>query len=155
MEDTDHELDREANYKDSDATPTGFRLVDVELLTMAISHTRCEECKDGKLSLTEDETQRAGLMTSFYIQCDKCKHMIHLSSSKKQTPRGMSYEVNRRSVYTTASLGLGHKGLSQFCGFMNMPPPVHHDSYQMHLKQISQASIALMLNRICNQLLHA
>ena len=25
---------------------------------------------------------------------------------------------------------------------MNMPPPVHHDLYQMHLKQISQASIA-------------
>lgn len=23
-----------------------------------------------------------------------------------------------------------------------MPPPVHHDSYQMHLKQISQASVA-------------
>ena len=67
MEDTDHELDREANDKDSDAVPTGFRLVDVELLTMAISHTRCKECKDGKLSLTEDETQRAGLMTSFYI----------------------------------------------------------------------------------------
>ena len=80
-------------------------------------------------------------MTSFYIQCDNCKHMIHLPSSKKRTPRGLSYEVNWRSVYAAASLGLGHKGLSQFCGFLNMPPPVHHDSYQIHLKQISEASI--------------
>lgn len=46
----------------------------------------------------------AGLMTSLYIQCDSCKHMIHLPSSKKRTPRGMSYEVNRRSVYASASL---------------------------------------------------
>ena len=44
-------------------------------------------------------------------------------------------------MYAAASLGLGHKGLSQFCGFLNMPPPVHHDSYQIHLKQISEASI--------------
>ena len=53
----------------------------------------------------------------------------------------MSYEVNRRSVYASASLGIGHKGLSKFCAFLNMPPPVRHDSYQMHLKQISQASV--------------
>ena len=142
MDDTDHELDGESGNKDSDATPTGFRLIDVELLTMAISHTRCAQCKEGKLSLTEDETQKAGLMTSLYIQCNKCKNMIHLPTSKKRTPRGLSYEVNRRSVYAAASLGLGHKGLSQFCAFLNMPLLVHHDSYQMHLKQISEASVA-------------
>ena len=53
----------------------------------------------------------------------------------------MSYEVNKRSVYAAASLGLGHKGLTQFCAFLNLPPPVHHDSYQMHLKQISEARV--------------
>lgn len=68
--------------------------------------------------------------------------MIHIPTFKKWTPREMSYEVNRRSVYAAASLGLGHKGHSQFCAFLNMPPPVHHDSYQMHLKQISEASVA-------------
>lgn len=141
---TDHELsDNETGDKDSDADPTGFRLIDMEFLAKAISHTRCEECKSGKLSLTEDETQRAGLMSSLYIQCGDCKHMINVPTSKKRTPRGMSYEVNRRSVYAAASLGLGHKGLSQFCAFLNMPPPIHHDSYQMHLKQISQASVDL------------
>ena len=81
LEDSDHELDCGANNKDSDASPTGFMLADVGHLTMAISHTRCEQCKDDKLSLTEGETQRAGLMTSFYIQCHNCKHMIHLPSS--------------------------------------------------------------------------
>ena len=140
---TDHELDNETEDKDSDANPIGYRIIDMEFLTMAISHTRCEQCKSGKLSLTEDETQRAGLMSSLYIQCNDCKHMIHVPTSKKRVPRGMSYEINRRSVYAAASLGLGHKGLSQFCAFMNMPPPIHHDSYQMHLKQISQASVDL------------
>ena len=82
---------------------------------------------------------KAGLMTSLYIQCDKCKNMIHIPISKKPTPRGMSYELNG-SVYTAVLLG--HKGLSLFCAFFNVPPPVHHDSYQMHLKQISEASVA-------------
>ena len=50
MDDTDHELDGESANEDSDATPTGFRLIDVEILTMAISHTQCEQCKDGRLS---------------------------------------------------------------------------------------------------------
>ena len=54
----------------------------------------------------------------------------------------MSYEVNRRFVYAAASLGLGHEGLTQFCAFLNLPPPVHHYLYQMHLKQISEASVA-------------
>ena len=39
MEDSDHELECGASNKDSDASPNSFRLVDVELLTMAISHT--------------------------------------------------------------------------------------------------------------------
>ena len=64
MDDIDHELDGESANEDSDATPTGFRLIDVEILTMAISHTQCEQCEDGRLSLTEDKTQKAGLMTS-------------------------------------------------------------------------------------------
>ena len=49
MEDSDQELDRRASGEDSDASPTGFRLVDVKLLTVAISHTRFERCKDDKL----------------------------------------------------------------------------------------------------------
>ena len=70
---------------------------------------------------------------------------IHVPTSKKRVPRGMSCEVNRRSVYAVASLGLGHivKCLSQFCAFLNMPPLIHHDSYQIYLKQISQASVNL------------
>lgn len=71
MEGSSHELDRGANDKDSYASPTGFRLVDVELLTMAISHTRCEKCKDGKVSLTEDETQIC-LHLQFVMICTRC-----------------------------------------------------------------------------------
>lgn len=67
----------------------------MELLTAVISHTRCEQCKDGKLSLTEDESIKAGLMTSLYIQSNDCKYMLNVATSKKRTPRGMSYEVNR------------------------------------------------------------
>ena len=54
-------------------------------------------------------------------------------------PQGNVIEVN---VYAAASLGLGHKGLTQFCAFLNLLPPVHHYLYQMHLKQISEASVA-------------
>ena len=51
LESTDHELDCEGESKVSDADPTGFRLIDMELLTTAISHTICEQCKCGKQAL--------------------------------------------------------------------------------------------------------
>ena len=131
--------------KDSDANPIGYRIIDIEFLTMAISHTQCEQCKSGKL---RRRNSKACLMSNLYIQCNDFKHMIHIPTSKKRVPREMSYEFNTRSVYAAASLRLGLKGLSHFCAFMNMPPPIHHDSYKMHLKQISQASVDLVAENI-------
>ena len=88
MDDTDHELDGESANEDSDATPTGFRLIDVEILTMAISHTQCEQCKDGRLSLTEDETQKAGLMTKPFTFSVINVRTVYIYPHQRSEPQG-------------------------------------------------------------------
>ena len=64
--------------------------------------------------------------------------MTQLSTSKRLDGRGGgSHEVNHRAVL--ASGKLGHAGLSQFCGIMNLPQPVAKEAYQNHLIQIEKA----------------
>ena len=65
--------------------------------------------------------------------------MTQLSTSKRLGGRGGgSHEVNRRAVL--ASGKLGHAGLSQFCGIINLPQPVAKEAYQNHLIQIEKAT---------------
>ena len=65
--------------------------------------------------------------------------MTQLSTSKRLGGRGGgSHEVNRRTVL--ASGKLGHAGLSQFCGVINLPPPMAKEAYQNHLIQIEKAT---------------
>jgi len=75
----------------------------------------------GNLHLTEKGYLRAGLMSTFSIECSKCNHKVSVETSKCVTSKGRSFDVNRRAVYHSLETGGGYEGLSTFCSIMNMP----------------------------------
>ena len=99
---------------------TGFRMVDMEILSGMISSLRCADCGCFTLSLMENTFDRKGCASMLRIFCNNCGWKTEEYSSKKQT---QSFEVNRRLVYAMRSLGKGHSGAKKFCILMNMPPP--------------------------------
>ncbi|XP_032238287.2 uncharacterized protein LOC5512949 [Nematostella vectensis] len=110
----------QSTAKVSDAKVTGYRFVDMDILSNIFALLRCGDCGEFCLVLGEDEHNRKGCASKLRLTCQNCdwKHITY--TSKVQ---GQSYEVNRRLVYSMRTLGKGHTGARKLCLLMNMPPP--------------------------------
>ena len=130
-----------------EATITGFRFVDMELLSTVFSSMRCTNCAHFTLVLSENHLERKGCASSLRVFCKNCgwKHVFW--TSKKQT---LSFEVNRRLVYSMRSIGKGHSGAKKFCTFMNMPPPPTARAYQKNAKTIAKHVKVIAKNSMSN-----
>ena len=115
-----------------DSSITGYRLVDMEILSSVFSSLRCTDCGSFSLTLTENQFKRSGCASCLRLFCENCGWRSEFHSSKKQT---QSFEVNRRLVYTMRSLAKGHGGAKKFCTLMNMPPPSAANQDQEHNKK--------------------
>ncbi|XP_032242888.2 uncharacterized protein LOC116621099 [Nematostella vectensis] len=114
---------------------TGYRLIDIEILSEILYSRRCSECADSSLTLMENQLQRKGCASSLRLLCSSCGWKTEFFTSKKQAK---SYEVNRHLVYSMRSLGKGHSGAKRFCTLMNMPPPPTARAYSKNSKTISK-----------------
>jgi hypothetical protein len=119
---------------------TGFKLQDAVLLSTCISKAAiCSSCRQSasKLELYQRNNQREGLCEQLFLKCSYCKVETPLATSNRLGGKGGgSHEVNRRSVL--ASHQFGQAGLAQFCGGMNLPPPVTKKAYNEHLIKIEK-----------------
>ena len=86
----------------------------------------------------ESHEERKGLCSTLILQCVICKTKQTFTSSPntKEGTGGFSAEVNKRSVVAASEVGLGRAALADFCGYMDLPPPVGRKSYQTHLKNL-------------------
>ena len=121
---------------------SGFKLQDAVLLSKCISTAAiCSSCRQAssKLELYQRNNEREGLCESLFLKCSSCSVETPLATSKRVGGKGGgSHEVNRRSVLVSHQYG--HAGLSQFCGGMNLPPPVTKKAYNEHLIHIEKAA---------------
>ena len=67
------------------------------------------------------ETGKSGLKSDLSLQCNKCDESFQFQTSSNITPKGKSFDVNRRAVYYAVESGCGFEGLQSFCSMMNMP----------------------------------
>ena len=120
---------------EEEATLTGFRFVDMELLGMVFSAMRCADCGEFSIVLSENHSERKGCASSLRVFCESCGWKHEFWTSKKQT---LSFEANRRLVYSMRSIGRGHSGAKKFCSLMNMPPPPTARAYQKNTRTIAK-----------------
>ena len=134
------ETNEEAHGSTS-STITGFRFVDMELLSTAFSAMRCADCGEFSIVLSENHLKRQGCASSLRVFCENCGWKHEFWTSKKED---LSFEVNRRLVYSMRSTGSGHSGAKEFCTLMNMPPPPTARAYQK-----MQERSEILLNKSC------
>ena len=90
------------------------------------------------LTLEEDYSSRAGLMSCLSIHCSDCNESSPLETSVKITKRGKSFDVNRRAVYHSMETGTGYEGLDSLCAIMNMPC-LSRGAYYKQVERILEA----------------
>ena len=55
--------------------------------------------------------------------CDWKKTFYTSKEVKSDNPGASPFEINYRAIIAMREIGKGFTGLSNFCGFMNLPPP--------------------------------
>lgn len=122
---------------------TGYSLIDIEQFQKLLgSAVTCKACRspDVVISLLKDTRKRHGLAELYVLRCPKCKTETSIYSSKKVENR--IFEVNKRSVFACNSFRGGRQVLENFCGIMNLPPPLASASFSRHLKSVSRTVVA-------------
>lgn len=118
----------------------GFSLVEISVVQSALrSAAICSSCKSAKseIKILKDNSRRHGLAEMLIFKCSQCQHETKTYSSAK-IDNG-KFEVNRRSVVSCNTMKGGRKVLSDFCGIMNLPPPLAPASYARHMKYVARS----------------
>ena len=117
-------------------TPTGMRLVDIDIFGQAICKLRCSYCND-HLALLEDQGPH-GWQTQFYIKCVRCHSFSAQfpSSRPLDVPENTDFlsfhperamnEVTLRSTLVVHSSGCSWRDLHKFATIFDIPPPLAH-----------------------------
>ena len=99
---------------------------------------RCPLCKQGHAVFEEEKMGLASLLILKWSS-SKCK-FEKLCYTFNKVVNSQAFEVNRRVVLATRNIGVGHQGLVKFCSVMNMLPPMQENSFQDHLKAVTNAA---------------
>ena len=106
---------------------SGYRFIDISILSDIINSFACPECFHSGLTLQEHKSKQKGFSIFMSVVC-QCGYSKHFYSSKTAN-KGKRYDINTRIVYASRSCGVGYAGIEKFTGLMNMPKPMSKTTY--------------------------
>ena len=120
---------------------TGNRLMDMEQLQLIISEAAvCRYCGDS-LQLQEDFARRKSCASYLLLKCVNidCVGPCHGNYTSKTCGKA-GKEINKLSVLAMRAIGRGRRGAATLASHLNLPPPVHKNSWQTHTKAWGDAA---------------
>ena len=103
---------------------------------------KCPESTDS-VHLKLDIKNKRGLSVPLNFSCEICEWSETFHSSKQiitDRKRGaIAYEFNKRAIVAFQEIGKELCAIEDFCGFMNMPPPMAKSTYHDHLPELHRA----------------
>ena len=106
---------------------SGYRIMDMELLSNVFSIVLCPECEHSSLSLI-NRVSLLLLLQCSRLNCELKKEFY--TSNFWSKDKNKAFDVNKRIVYAMHTLGNGHAGIENFTHLMNMPKPMVKTSYE-------------------------
>jgi hypothetical protein len=133
---------------DEEPNVSGYRLIDVELLSELFQQMPCKFCgSERSLNLEDDARERKGCASHLRLHCGKCSWVYTFFTSKKVKH---FFDVNRRFVYAMRSIGQGEASAKRFCSLMNMPPPPKPTAYSATNAALLKAAKTVALETMAN-----
>ena len=126
---------------------TGYRLVDMLILSKVFSLLGCPECHDVDcLKLNDNDENKKGLARQLILKCSSCLYSYDFYTSRevnlpKRNKGGRKLrDINVRAVYGCRQVGLGYQHLKKLCCFMNMPSPMLLNSFDKITKRLTTSA---------------
>ena len=121
------------NTKNDNITDMGscFMLLDSDILKSVINLIRsCPKCQKKPVEIISNPAQKKGLFLHLNLMCmeGNCDwHRFFYTSKdvKSDNPGASPFEINYRAIFAIKEIGKGFTELSNFCGFINLPPPIN------------------------------
>ena len=124
--------------KQSDLNITGYRLLDVEILSSVFAELPCPECKVNDLKIHEKMVDKKGLASLLFIKCSgRCGYEKEFRTSKQS---GKFFDVNTRLVYAMRAIGQGYSSIEKFTALMNLPKPMTSNNYDKTVSSLLHAT---------------
>lgn len=100
----------EASTPTASESITGYRYVDMEILSSVFSLVSCPLC-GGKstLKLLDVVPERKGLSSLLSLKCKSCSYLHEFYTSRSNDYH--SFDINKRIVYSMRACGQGHAGI--------------------------------------------
>ena len=111
----------------------------------------CPECQSRSIELSTDLSRKKGLSVLFEFTCTDsvCSWSKRVYTSQEiddESHRQYQWDVNMSSIIVMKEIGKGHAALTTFCGFMNLPPPMHKKTFHDIQRNILVAYKQVALN---------
>ena len=118
-------LDCDLSSEDDEDSCNGYRLIDISDLMSIFKTFLCPECKSNHIVMKEDISAKMGLVSQLSLECsaEMCSYSMFFFSSSRVNNKSKTFEANRKAVLAIRNIGVGHQGLVNFCGVMNMLTP--------------------------------
>ena len=113
---------------------TGYRLVDMKILSFIFSELGYPECCKCELNLREAFLRKKGLASCLLLTCKNCgysKEFCTLVSNDN------SFDNNVRTVYSMRAYGQGYPGLEKPAALMNLPQPMTANNYDKIVNRLN------------------
>lgn len=131
----------------TDIDQTGSRIFDMDILNMNLSSSVvCRYCKQPVRLL---EVKRKGLGSQFAFHCEsgKCNNQRAFPNCAVYKVNNLeNYSINRRVVFAMRCIGDDRADLQTFCGVMDLPPPVHDNTYNIINKTVQAAATTVQVD---------
>ncbi|GFN90858.1 forkhead box protein k1 [Plakobranchus ocellatus] len=110
---------------------TGKRIIDLKILRDNIStHLSCKYCHS-RLELVESNHQELGRMLQFVSSNLDCDEQSQFPTCPVSTTNSRNYLINRRAAFAMRFTAGSLAELRTFCGLMDKPSPVTHNTYNI------------------------
>ncbi|GFN85806.1 hypothetical protein PoB_001231200 [Plakobranchus ocellatus] len=119
---------------------SGNRIIDLKILHDNIStHLSCKYCHS-TVKLVESNRQGLGSMLQFACSNLDCDQHSQFPTCPVSTTNSGNYLINRRAAFAMRCTGGSLAELRTFCGLMDIPPPVTHNTYNIINQSIERAA---------------
>lgn len=124
--------------EEDESSGSSCRVVDISCLQHILDNSSvCNVCLSG--SLTVSETLRHGLASVVKLTCSHCGKSSDYPLVQKHSPRRY-FDLNRRSALAMRIIGRGGEALRKVCAILDLPQPLHKQSYQSHCSALHAAA---------------
>lgn len=122
--------------KQTDKNITGYRILDVEIISELFNELYCPACKLEHLKLHEKLIEKKGLSSLLFVYCC-CGYEREFRTSRQC---GKFFDVNTRLTYAMRSIGQGYSSIEKFTALMNLPKPMTQKSYEKLVSSLLKAA---------------